>query len=70
MKHNHSDSQKRKLLDLKEKLKDVELERKMTFNQNGLHIWSNEVSDQFLEFDREIETYKEQISELEEKQKN
>ncbi|WP_303864540.1 hypothetical protein [Alkalibaculum bacchi] len=69
MKSNYSDSKKRRLLDLKENLKDVELEKKITFNQDGLHLWSNEVSEQFSEFDKEIENYKKQIAKVENKHK-
>lgn len=67
MKNNYSDLEKNRLLDLKEKLKDVELEKKMTFQQDGLHLWSNEVSDRFSEFNKEIEIYKNQIAKIENK---
>ena len=68
MRSNHLDPEKRRLLDLKQNLKDVELEKKTTFYQDGLHLWSDEVADQFSEFDKEIEGYKEQISKLENRQ--
>ena len=69
MKNNYSNGEKRRLLDLRQNLKDVELEKKITFQQDGLHLWSNEVSEQFSEFDTEIESYKEQIAKLENKKK-
>ncbi len=69
MKNNYSNGEKRRLLDLRQNLKDVELEKKITFQQDGLHLWSNEVSGQFSEFDTEIESYKEQIAKLENKKK-
>lgn len=69
MKNNYSNSAKDRLSKLKENLRDVELEKKMTFEQSGLHLWSNEVSDQFSEFDEEIEMYKRQIKNLQGKNK-
>lgn len=69
MKGSNKNSEKRKLLELKQKLEDVQLEKKMSFEQRGLHVWSDQVVDQFSEFDREIDFYQKQIQELERNQK-
>ena len=57
------------VLELKEELEDVKREKEMTFEQTGLHVWSNQVVEQFQEFEEEIDILQEKIVQEEKKKK-
>ena len=57
---------KKQLESLENELDDVKLEKKMIFNQSGLHVSSKKVSEQIKELDEEIDKLEKKILDLRE----